>query len=127
MGMWDKNQKTNNTTSDPYYTLKMVLKDAENQSSGGKGKERHAADNNFEEQVICTVQRLLYRHPFGGDAYQVIKKIIEAGRLYDLKGWEAAYDEILGAIVYASAIGHLIKEYGQKEQEEVKLEVELEL
>ena len=120
MGMWDENQKTNNTTSDPYYTLKKVLNDAENQSSGGKGKERHATDNNFEEQVICTVQRLLYRHPFGGDAYQVIKKVIEAGRLYDLKGWEAAYDEILGAIIYASAIGHLIKEYGQKEQGELE-------
>ena len=107
-----------NFIDDPYKTLKDVLNDAEYQASGGKGKERHAANNNFEEQVICSVQRLLYRHPFGGDAYQVIKKIIEAGRLYDTHGWETAYKETLGAINYAGAMGHLIKEYGQKEQSE---------
>ncbi|MFW6007930.1 MAG: hypothetical protein ACOCP8_01585 [archaeon] len=100
-----------------YFTLYNVLMESYEQSAMGKGKERHASNNNFEDQVICQVQRLLYRHPFGGDAYQVIKKIIEAGRLYDDKGWEAAYNEVKGAIVYAAAMGHLIKEYGKSEQE----------
>jgi len=93
-----------------YSSLKKVLKDAELQSSKGKGLERHANENKYEEQVICVVQRLLKDHPFGGHAYQIIKKTIEAGRLYKIKGKEAAYQEILGAINYAAAMCILIKE-----------------
>ncbi len=97
-------------SDDKYGKLKKVLSNAEEHSSIGKGLERHATNNNFEDQVICVVQRLLKDHPFGGHAFQVIKKTIEAGRLYKIKGEDAAYQEVLGAINYLGAMGILIKE-----------------
>lgn len=99
---------------DEYASLKKVLKDAEDQCSRGKGKIRHANNNKYEDQVICVVGRLLKDHPFGAHAYQVIKKTIEAGRLYKIKGPEAAYQEILGAINYCAAMNILIKEGDKK-------------
>jgi hypothetical protein len=93
-----------------YSALEEVLDDALEQSSSGKGKIRHANNNRYEDQVICVVQRLLKDHPFGGHAYQIIKKTIEAGRLYKIKGKDAAYQEMLGAINYSSAMCILIKE-----------------
>ena len=99
---------------DEYDSLKKVLKDAEEQSSKFKGKERHANNNKYEDQVICVVGRLLKDHPFGAHAYQVIKKTIEAGRLYKIKGPEAAYQEMLGSINYAAAMNILIKEGDKK-------------
>lgn len=93
-----------------YASLDSVLSDAMTQASKTKGVERHANNNNYEDQVICVVQRLLKDHPFGGHAYQAIKKTIEAGRLLKIKGPEAAYQETLGAINYLSAMGILIKE-----------------
>ena len=95
---------------DPYSSLDNVLKDALAQADSGKGAIRHANNNNYEDQVICVVQRLLKGHPFGGHAYQIIKKTIESGRLLKIKGKEAAYQEMLGAINYASAMCILIKE-----------------
>ena len=94
----------------PYKSLEDTLQAAIDQASTGKGKERHAVDNAFEEQVICAVQRLLTNHPFGGQAFQVIKKTIEAGRLYQNNGPDAAYAEVLGAINYLAAMGILIQE-----------------
>lgn len=93
-----------------YQSLQDVLKDAELQASQGKGAIRHATNNKYEDQVICVVGRLLKDHPFGAHAYQVIKKTIEAGRLYKIKGPEAAYQENLGAINYSAAMNILIKE-----------------
>jgi hypothetical protein len=93
-----------------YESLNKVLQDAYAQAATGKGVERHAADNNFEDQVICVVQRLLFKHPFGYQAGQAIKKLIEAGRLYDLERPDEAYAEVCGAINYAAAMAHLIKE-----------------
>lgn len=95
---------------DPYFELNLVLQDAQAQASQGKGKERHADNNAYEDQVICVVGRLLKDHPFGAHAYQIIKKTIEAGRLYKIKGADAAYNEMLGAINYAAAMNILIKE-----------------
>jgi hypothetical protein len=95
-----------------YSALEEVLDDAMEQASVTKGKERHANNNRYEDQVICVVQRLLKDHPFGGHAYQIIKKTIEAGRLYKIKGKEAAYQEMLGAINYGAAMNILIKEEG---------------
>jgi hypothetical protein len=100
----------NVNSADPYFELNLVLQNAMKQASQGKGKERHANDNNYEDQVICIVGRLLKDHPFGAHAYQVIKKTIEAGRLYKISGPEAAYNEMLGAINYAAAMNILIKE-----------------
>jgi len=97
-------------TIDDYYELENTLDDAYAQAASGKGKERHANDNPYEDQVICQVQRLLKGHPFGGHAYQVIKKTIEAGRLYNLGRKDEAYDEILGAINYNCATGVLMRE-----------------
>ena len=94
---------------DLYRSLKQVLVDAEHQASQGKGKERHATDNNFEDQLICTIQKMLRDHPFGGQAFQVIKKTVEAGRLYQQGETVMAYNEILGAINYLGAMGHMTK------------------
>jgi GrpB-like predicted nucleotidyltransferase (UPF0157 family) len=102
--------KTDVDSADPYFELNLVLQNAMKQASQGKGKERHANDNNYEDQVICIVGRLLKDHPFGAHAYQVIKKTIEAGRLYKISRPEAAYNEMLGAINYAAAMNILIKE-----------------
>ena len=107
----DKNKKeSTRQVKDGYEKLDAVLYDAISQSQDGKGKERHATNNNYEDQVICVVGRLLKGHPFGAHAYQIIKKTIEAGRLYQIKGQEAAYQEMLGAINYAAAMSILIKE-----------------
>ena len=95
---------------DSYATLSAVLNDALEEASSVKGKERHATDNAFSAQIICTVPRMLKGHPFAAQAYQIIKKTIEAGRLYTLKGPDAAYKEMLGVINYASAMNILIKE-----------------
>lgn len=106
----NNNIDSTNFLNDPYTSLAQVLDHAHAQASQGKGKERHANDNNYEDQVICVVGRLLKDHPFGAHAYQVIKKTIEAGRLYKIKGPEAAYNEMLGAINYAAAMNILIIE-----------------
>jgi hypothetical protein len=99
-----------NSAVDNYEKLKEILSSAHTQASAGKGAIRHANNNKYEDQVICVVQRLLKDHPFGGHAYQVIKKIIESGRLYKIKGKEAAFQEVLGAINYAAAMCILINE-----------------
>ena len=95
---------------DKYQSLQDVLEDAEGQASKTKGVERHANNNNFEDQVMCQLGRLLKNHPFGSLGFQVCKKTIEAGRLYGIKGQEAAYQEVLGAINYLAGMGILIKE-----------------
>ena len=110
----DKNKKeSTRQVKEGYEKLDAVLYDAISQSQDGKGAIRHATNNNYEDQVICVVGRLLKGHPFGAHAYQIIKKTIEAGRLYQIKGQEAAYQEMLGSINYAAAMCILIKE-GEK-------------
>jgi hypothetical protein len=84
-----------------YKALNTVLGDAFNQASDGKGKERHANEGQkFEDQIICSVSRMLKGHPFAYNAGQAIKKIVEAGRL----DREAAKREYLGAINYIAAM-----------------------
>jgi hypothetical protein len=102
--------ETDPVEADSYASLSRVLTAAKEQASTGKGKERHANDNNYEDQLICVVGRLLRGHPYGSHAYQVIKKTIEAGRLYYIHGPDAAYQEVLGAINYAAAMNILISE-----------------
>lgn len=111
----DENKKeSTRRVKEGYEKLDAVLYDAISQSQDGKGAIRHATNNNYEDQVICVVGRLLKGHPFGAHAYQIIKKTIEAGRLYQIKGQEAAYQEMLGSINYAAAMCILIKE-GEKQ------------
>ena len=93
-----------------YTSLRHVLDAAYDQASQGKGNERHATDNAFEDQLICQIQRILKGHPLAGQAFQVIKKTVEAGRLAHIKGPDAAESELLGAINYLSAMVILIRE-----------------
>lgn len=105
-------QEFNPAPTSPYDSLNEVLHDAYEQAANGKGKERHATDNAYKDQVICAVQRLSFKHPFGYQAGQVCKKIIEAGRLFEQGKTDAAYAEVCGAVNYAAAMGIMIKEMG---------------
>lgn len=99
--------------SDDYIELFKVLDAAFLQASGGKGKERHDNGLPFEDQPIMQITRLLGDHPVAALAYQVIKKTVEAGRLYHIKGADAAEREILGAINYAAAMILRMRELGK--------------
>lgn len=84
--------------SEPYAKLRTVLDHAYHQASAGKGKDRHvkADGQRFEDQPICTLQRLYGRgYAFG----QAGKKMEESERL----PYEQARAELLGGIVYLSA------------------------
>ena len=86
---WDKNPD--------YESLQNVLMLAYNQAESGKGKERHAKNNEkFEDQKICEITRRVgLGYPLG----QAIKKAEESIVLCK----EAGLREILGAINYLSA------------------------
>lgn len=84
-----------------YEGLFRMLEKALNQSQIGKGKERHANDDSFEEQPICTEIPIL---GLGAPAYQVRKKCRESIRILEKKGPEAAIHEVCGVIVYAAAM-----------------------
>lgn len=94
---------TNDMNVYGYEDLAEILRDAYDQASGGKGKERHANDLPFDEQPIAKIQSLVGS---GFALGQAIKKIQESQRMEP----EAARKELLGAIVYiAGAIIHLEK------------------
>ncbi len=80
---------------DNYKDLKKVLDLAFLQASEGKGKERHANNEPFTEQLIFKIEGLTKSFQLG----QAIKKIVESQRLER----EAAITELLGAINYISA------------------------
>jgi hypothetical protein len=84
---------------DNYKELKKVLDMALSQASEGKGKERHANNEPFEDQLIFIIEKLVKSFQLG----QAIKKIVESKRLPD----ERATAELLGAINYISA--HIIE------------------
>lgn len=100
-------------TTEEYQSLSNIFHDAYEQASGGKGKERHANDKPFEDQPIMQITRLLGDHPVAALAYQVIKKTVEAGRLYHIKGADAAERELLGAINYLAATILRMRELGK--------------
>lgn len=82
--------------SDQYASLRKVFDEAFKQAAEGKGKERHATGEPFEQQVICEVTRRVgMGYPLG----QAIKKCVESQRL----GVERAIVELLGAINYLAA------------------------
>lgn len=91
---------------DPAYAkLQDVLHRAYNQSAKGKGKERHVnkVGQRFEDQPICSLQRLYGQgYAFG----QVGKKMEEASRLPK----EQAVAELLGGIVYLAAAVVVLEE-----------------
>lgn len=79
-----------------YFILHRVLHDAFDQAAIGKGKERHATGEPYEDQICC----YLLRHTgIGGAVFQVCKKAIEAMRL----PYPQNINELHGAINYAAA------------------------
>jgi len=82
---------------DPNYRrLAEVLQGAYEQAANGKGKERHATGESFEQQVCCSA---LKHTGIGGAAFQVSKKALESCRL----PYPANVRELQGAINYAAA------------------------
>lgn len=87
---------TDDSESFKYASLRMVLDDAFSQAAVGKGRERHANGEAFEDQIICEVTRRLGSgYPLG----QAVKKIYESQRL----GGERGVAELLGCINYVAA------------------------
>lgn len=81
--------------TDNYKSLKKVLDLALQQASEGKGKERHANNEPFTEQLIFQIEKWVKSFQLG----QAIKKIVECQRLPR----SMAQAEILGAINYLCA------------------------
>lgn len=79
-----------------YRALSEVLQGAYEQAAYGKGKERHAAGEPFEEQICCY---LLKHTGVGGAVFQACKKALESCRL----PYPANVRELQGAINYAAA------------------------
>jgi hypothetical protein len=84
---------------DRYASLKRVLADAMLQAKAGKGKERHADGEAFENQKICVINRWIAGSPIAGPLFQAVKKTIESSRMAP----DAAIRELYGAINYLSA------------------------
>lgn len=78
-----------------YESLGVVLQMAIMQAACGKGKERHASGEPFEQQKICRISRAVGT---GFAIGQALKKAEEAPRLGAM-----GVDELLGAINYAAA------------------------
>jgi hypothetical protein len=92
------------TVDENYSELKRVLNMALEQAANGKGKERHATNEAFENQKICTINRQIGSNH--GLLYQATKKVIESSRLSN----ERAVAELLGAINYCAAAIILLEE-----------------
>jgi len=82
-----------------YTNLTRVLEDAARQASDGKGKERHAVSEPFEQQKICVITRWLTDSPVAGPLFQAVKKSLESSRM---KPYQAIH-ELYGAINYLAA------------------------
>ena len=87
------------TIDSDYASLRYVLDDAFAQAATGKGRERHARGNPFEEQHMQTISRLLGSDD--GMAFQAIKKLTEG---LDMTDPAARKRELLGAINYIAGI-----------------------
>jgi hypothetical protein len=79
-----------------YESLISVLNMALNQAAAGKGKERHAQGQPFEDQPMQRISQLL--DSAEGMRYQIMKKTQESARMEK----DAAIRELLGAINYAA-------------------------
>lgn len=90
---YTKEQQAMSSTDD-YKSLSDVLERAYQQAAHGKGRERHAQDQPFDQQPMQTISQLVGSSD--GLRYQAIKKIQEAARMDK----DAAIRELLGAINY---------------------------
>lgn len=86
-------------TTPGYEALADVLQAAYDQSAHGKGAERHACGNAFEDQRMQTISDLLDSPD--GMVYQVIKKMTEG---LGFAEHDRREKELLGAIVYLAGI-----------------------
>ena len=92
----------------PYNSLSVVLREAFEQASAGKGRERHASGEPFERQTICQTTRA---HGIGFATGQAEKKARESHRLLTMEnGKDRAVAELLGAINYLAAAIIVIRE-----------------
>ena len=98
--------------NEKYNVLFDHLVRAYGRSAESKGKARHANNDNWELQKIIWIPKFLCEHPNGSaaPAYQCIKKVIEAGRIYQTIDKYKAVDEIYDAIVYLCATAELMLE-----------------
>ena len=87
-----------------YEQLETILGEALEQAAAGKGKERHATGQAFEDQPMQLVSKLLGDNH--GLAFQAIKKVQEALRLPD----DRAERELLGAINYIAGMIIFLRE-----------------
>ena len=93
---------------DGYNALRSVLATAVDQASEGKGRERHASGEPFEQQTICQTTRA---HGIGFATGQAEKKARESHRLLRMEnGRERAEAELLGAINYLAAAIIVVRE-----------------
>ena len=81
-----------------YEQLETILGEALEQAAAGKGKERHATGQAFEDQPMQLISKLLDDNH--GLAFQAIKKIQESLRLSP----DRAERELLGAINYIAGM-----------------------
>lgn len=86
-------------TTPGYEVLADVLQAAYDQSAHGKGAERHAHGNAFEDQRMQTISDLLDSPD--GMMYQVIKKMTEG---IGFQEHDRREKELLGALVYLAGI-----------------------
>jgi len=87
-------------TSEDYAALWSVLRLAYEQSSSGKGKDRHANGKPFLRQPIMEIGRMV---GIGYQLGQAMKKAQEAGGMASRGKIVAAQAELLGAINYLAA------------------------
>lgn len=102
-----------------YDKLRAVLDAAYKQSANGKGRERHANGRDFDRQPILEIARMV------GPGYQVgqaMKKGQEAIGMIARGDYDAAVQELLGAIVYSAACVVLIGELAAREKETARRE-----
>ena len=86
---------------DGYDSLRAIYAMALEQAQGGKGRERHANGQPFDQQPICQGGR---RFGAGCLIYQAWKKAHETPVLMNMdNGTERAIRELLGVINYAAA------------------------
>lgn len=91
--------------SDNYAVLRGIYDEAVAQAASGKGKERHANGEPFEEQRMLKISRMLRSER--GMAYQVCKKVAEG---LDLPTVERQVGELLGAMNYLAGIVIFLRE-----------------
>ena len=105
--LWGKKSKESTKEVKGYEDLTRILDEALQQATSGKGKERHAGNKPFDKQPIMEIARMT------GLAYQTgqaMKKIQESHTLLEIKGKEAAINELRGAIIYLAAAIKTIEE-----------------